>query len=315
MSVNHQHLRAFHAVATERSFSRAARRLNISQPTLSQQIKALEHRHGRMLFEGRRRPLHLTPVGRELLALTGRMFATSDEISDLLGDEPAAETISIRIAADSPPYAALLARALLEADPRLGVEVQVVNSAATLTHLLEAHADVVIASDPQIDTRFAYRPLFVDYLKVMVPATHPLAGAEEYPLAALAGECLLLRETASKTRGATQSLLAAHDVRPARTIELHSREAIREAVAIGLGVSLFFSAECPPDARVVALRPDCQPDAALLTGYVVCRADQRRSAIMRAVLDAAARLEPLSPVPLHVLADRHAAATSRAHQP
>jgi len=315
MSVNHQHLRAFHAVATERSFSRAARRLNISQPTLSQQIKALEHRHGRMLFEGRRRPLHLTPVGRELLALTGRMFATSDEISDLLGDEPAAETISIRIASDSPPYGALLARALLEADPRLSVEVQVVNSATTLTQLLEAHADVVIASDPQIDTRFAYRPLFVDYLKVVVPATHPLAGADEFPLAALANECLLTREDASKTRGATQSLLAAHDVRPARTIELHSREAIREAVAIGMGVSLFFSAECPPDARIAALRPDCQPDAALLTGYVVCRADQRRSAAMRAVLEAAARLEPLSPVPLHVLADRHADATSRAHQP
>ena len=125
-----------------------------------------------------------------------------------------------------------------------------------------------------------------------------LAGAAVFPLAALAGECLLLRETTSKTRGATESLLRAHDVRPARTLQLHSREAIREAVALGMGVSLFFSAECPPDARMVALPPDCQPDPALLTGYVVCSADRRRSAFMRSVLHAAATLEPLSPLPL-----------------
>src|SRR5579862_9399843 len=82
VGVNHQHLRAFHAIATEGSFSRAARRLNVAQPTLSQQIKALEGRHAAVLFEGRRPPLRLTPVGRELYALTRRMFATSEEIDE-----------------------------------------------------------------------------------------------------------------------------------------------------------------------------------------------------------------------------------------
>lgn len=53
MSVNHQHLRAFHAIAEEGSISRAARRLNVAQPTLSQQLKALEDRHKAALFDGR----------------------------------------------------------------------------------------------------------------------------------------------------------------------------------------------------------------------------------------------------------------------
>ena len=251
-----------------------------------------------MVFEGRRPPLGLTPVGRELLALAQRLFAISDEIEDLLGERPASEALTIRLAADSPIYAARLAQTLMLADPLLGVEVHIDNSHDTLAHLLEARADVAIISDPKIDPRFAYKPLFIDYLKLVVPAGHPLAGHALFPLSALADECLLLREPSSKTRGATDTLLRAHDIRPARQVELHSREAIREAVALGLGVSLFFSSECPPDARLVALNPDCQPDSALLTGYIVCCVERRRSVFMRKVLEAATCLEALSPIAL-----------------
>ncbi len=251
-----------------------------------------------MVFEGRRPPLGLTPVGRELLALAQRLFAISGEIEELLGEAPASEPLTIRLAADSPIYAARLAQALMDTDPHLSVEVHIDNSQATLGQLLEARADVAIVSDPKIDPRFAYKPLFIDYLKLVMPANHPLGGLASFPLAALADECLLMREPSSKTRGAAESLLGAHDIRPARQVELHSREAIREAVALGLGVSLFFSSECPPDARLVALRPDCQPDTALLTGYIVCCVERRRSAFMRSVLGAAATLEPLSPIAL-----------------
>lgn len=310
--MNHQHLRAFHAVATERSFSRAARRLNISQPTLSQQIKALECRHGRMLFEGRRRPLHLTPVGTELLALTQRMFAMSEEIDDLLADQPVNEAVTIRLVSDSPAYAALLAQALLASDGCGGIEVRIEPSQNTLACLTDARADVAIASDPQIDPRFAYKPLFVDYLRVALPAGHPLAGLDAFPLAALESECLLIREPFSKTRGATESLLSTHDIVPKRRLELHSRETIREAVAIGMGISLFFSSDCPPDTRIALRTPDCQPDPTLLTGYIVCRAERRRSALMRSVLKAAAGLEAVSPIPLDVLARRHASVVMQA---
>jgi len=309
VALNHQHLRAFHGVATDGSFSRAARRLNISQPTLSQQIKALEQRHGTPLFEGRRRPLLLTPTGSELLALTQRMFATAEEIDNLLGKHPSSDKLTLRLAADSPIYAARLVQAMLAAEQTttgagINVTVQIENSQQTLSRLLDARANVAIVSDPQIDPRFAYKPLFVDYLKVLVPAGHRLAGQAVYPMAALADDCLLIREPSSKTRGATDSLLHAHDLQPQRTIELHSREAIREAVALGMGISLFFSAECPFDPRMAVLQLECQPDASLLTGYVVCCAEQRRSPLMRHVFRAAQTLEPLSPIPLELLGSK-----------
>ncbi|MBU6269566.1 MAG: LysR family transcriptional regulator, partial [Sphingomonadales bacterium] len=166
MAVNFQHLRTFHAVALEEGFSRAARRLNISQPTLSQQIKSLEARYHAKLFEGRGRPLRLTPLGQELLVLTRRIFAAADEVEGLFGKQPDDQAIRIRLASDSPIYAARLTQLLLHADPRAAVEVQVDNSRDTLGRLLEAKADVAIVSDPPIDPRFAYKLLFVDTLNV-----------------------------------------------------------------------------------------------------------------------------------------------------
>ncbi|HEY4029939.1 MAG TPA: LysR substrate-binding domain-containing protein [Caulobacteraceae bacterium] len=301
MTVNHQHLRAFHAIATEGSFSRAARRLNVAQPTLSQQIKALENRHSAVLFEGRRPPLRLTPVGRELFALTRRMFATSEEIDELLGDSVDAAAVSIRIGADSPIYAVRLAQALMSAQPDAAVEVRIDNAREALGRLQDAQVDVAILSDPPMDGQFFYEPLFADYLAVAVPIAHPLAGAEVFPLEALAHERLLMREPASKTRAAIETMLAAAQVSPERVIELHGREAIREAIALGMGVSLFFSAECPPDPRIACLRPDRQPGRAHLTGYVVCRVERRRTPMMRAALAAAETLKALSPLPLHNL--------------
>ena len=266
-----------------------------------------------MLFEGRRRPLQLTPIGHKLQLLTRQLFATSEEIEELLDDRPVNQSPLIRLASDSPIYAARLAEVLLRTDPDITIEVHIHNSRDTLAQLHEAKADVAIISDPPIAPRFAYKPLFTDRLKVLVPVGHPLAGKKVYPLPAFAEDCLLVREPSSKTRGATEALLSEHGLRPTRTIELHSREAIREAVALGLGISLFFSAECPFDSRINILDLERQPDAALLTGYVVCCAEQRRTGLMRRVLEAAESLEALSPVPLEQLGSKSGQMLSKAY--
>jgi DNA-binding transcriptional LysR family regulator len=307
LAANHEHLRAFHAIAVEGSFIRAARRLNVAQPTLSQKIKALESRHQAVLFDGRRPPLRLTPMGRELFALTQRMFATSIEIDELLGDSVGSAFRSVRLGSDSPTYAARLTQALTQAHPDTAMEVRIDNATETLRRLQDSKVDVAIVSDPPMDGQFFYDPLFADYLNVAVPADHPRARDSVFPLEALTRERLLLREPASKTRAAIETLLAAADVSPERVIELHSREAIREAIAVGAGVSLFFSTECPPDRRLAFLRPDRQADRTQLTGYVVCRVERRRTAIMRSVFKAAESLKALSPLPLHSLREPGAA--------
>lgn len=315
MAVNHQHLRAFHAIALEGSFSRAARRLNVAQPTLSQQIKALEDRHQAVLFEGRRPPLRLTPMGRELFVLTQRMFATSDEIDVLLDDNVESGSTPLRIGADSPVYAARLVQALMQAHPDVVLEARIDNAGESLRRLQEAKVDVAILSDPAMDGQFFYEPIFADYLQVVLPAAHPLARAPVFPVAALAHERVIIRETASKTRAAMETLMASAGVVPQQVMELHGREAIREAIALGMGVSLFFSSDCPPDARLALVRPDRQGERAQLTGYLVGRVERRRTAMMRAVLSAAETLKALSPMPLYVPSPRPPAAHTLAAIP
>ena len=220
------------------------------------------------------------------------MFATSEEIEYLLDERGGGDRHRIRLVSDSPVHAARLAQTAMRDIDGIEVEVQIDNSHGTLARLLDARADVAIISDPQIDPRLFYRPLFVDTLAVVVAAHHPLAGAATFPLARIAEECLLVREVSSKTRGAMESLLGAHGIAPRRKIELHSRETIREGVALGLGISLFFASECPPDARLAAVMPAAQPDATLLTSYFVCRSEQRRSGVMRMMLQAVDRMMP-----------------------
>ena len=298
MSVNYQHLRAFHAIASEASVSRAARRLNLAQPTLSQQLKALEDRHRVALFEDRKPPLRLTPAGRELFSLTQSLFAASGVIEDFLTDETDLQPKTARIGSDSPIYAARMAAQLLARFPELSIQVRIGNARETLKALTEAQVDAAIVSDPPGDNHFAYEPLFADRLMVAMPIDHLHAKSRFFPLGALSQSRLLVREPYSRTRMAVEHVLAQADVTPGEMVELHTRETIREGVALGLGVGMFISSECPPDSRIAYAPLESAGRAPELAGYAVCLVERRRTRLARAVMEIAGDLRRLSPVPV-----------------
>jgi DNA-binding transcriptional LysR family regulator len=296
LSLNYQHLRAFHAIASAASVSRAARLLSLAQPTLSQQLKALEDRHRVVLFEDRKPPLRLTPAGRELFALTQRLFAASSVIEGFLKDDSDQRPISARLGSDSPIYAARMAARLLARFPDLTIQVRIGNARETLKALTEAQVDAAIVSDPPGDNRFTYEPLFADRLMVAMPIDHPHAKSPFFPLADLAHARLLVREPTSRTRVSVEHLLSQAGVTPTDILELHTRETIREGVALGLGVGMFISSECPPDPRIAYAPLDPSARSPELAEYVVCLTERRRTSLMRAVMESAAELRRLSPI-------------------
>ncbi|MEJ0024844.1 MAG: LysR substrate-binding domain-containing protein [Rhizomicrobium sp.] len=301
MGVNHQHLRAFHVIATEGSISRAARRLNVAQPTLSQQLKALEGRHQAELFDGRKPPLRLTAFGQQLFDLTRKLFVASQDIDDLLRDPDGRVTAELRLGSDSPFFAVRLAAAIRVRNSAIAIRVRIGNAVETFSWLKDRQIDVGIVSDPPGDNAFAYEPLFSDKLVMAVPKDHPLAKQPVFPLAALAHERLLVREPTSRTRMAMEELLQTFDIAPIEVMELHTREAIREGVAIGLGLGIFFSLDCPPDNRISLLPLDVDVGPSRLTGYVVCLNERRRTPLLCSVVDAAAGLRAMSPLPIHAV--------------
>ena len=291
MAANYQHLRAFHAIAHEGSVTRAARRLNVAQPTLSQQLKALETKHGVQLFESRRSPLQLSSAGKDLMALTERLFGAAAQIDEMLEDNDHLTGGTLRLGADSPQIAVRIVKAFRQHNPRAGILLRMGNAREVMHLLADAQVDAAVVSDPPGDPLFHYDPLYSDVLWCALPLSHRLTAHAVVSVSELAREILLNREPTSKTRAFTERALAAANVEPLKVLELESREAIREGVAFGLGVGVFFSAECPPDRRI-AYRPlDLDEPAYRLQGYLICRREQRRSAMMRSLRTLAGEID------------------------
>ena len=291
MAANYQHLRAFHAIAREGSVTKAARRLNVAQPTLSQQLKALETKHGVQLFESRRSPLQLSSAGKDLLALTERLFGAAALIDEMLEDGDHISDGTLRLGADSPLIAVRIVQRFRQHNPRASVLLRMGNARDVMQLLSQAQVDAAVVSDPPGDPAFHYDPLYTDVLWCALPVNHRLTAHAVISIAELSREILLNREPTSRTRAFTERAMAAANVEPLKALELQSREAIREGVALGLGVGVFFSAECPPDRRIVYRPLDLEEPTYRLQGYLICLREQRRSAMIRSLRALAAEID------------------------
>ena len=283
--MNLMQLRAFHAVATQASFTLAARTLGLTQPTLSQSVKALEERYGVLLFERSSRRVQPTEMGRRLFQLTTRLFDTEQEAATLLEGSAQLARGLLQLGADSPYYVMPLIAEFDRRHPQVEIRLSIGNAGAVLEDLSEARLDVALLSNPPVDPRFHIVPLYRDPVRLMLPAGHPLAVADAVPVAALAGQRLVMRETGSMTRRTVERGLAEAEIVPAAVFEVTGREAVQEAVALGLGLGFISAGEIRPDPRI-AVRPlaDC---AWHTDEYVLCQRDRRRFPAIRAFIELA----------------------------
>ncbi|NYZ17621.1 LysR family transcriptional regulator [Azospirillum sp. RWY-5-1] len=284
-SINHAQLRAFHAVATEGGFTKAARLLNVTQPTLSQEVKALEEAYGVLLFDRTRRSVALTELGRTLFAVTRRLFAAEQEALELLAGVRHLEGGTLAVGADGPFHAVPLLADFTRRHPGPTVTLSVGNSRTLLQGLLDTRIDVAVLADVPGDSRLYVVPLRRDPVMALLPRGHRLARHRAVTLAELAAERLVLREPGSMTRRLVERAFAAADLAPATPLEIESREAVVEAVAAGLGIGFVSAAEFAQDPRLALL-----PFAGVVVEmdeYVVCLRERRRLAVVRAFLEVA----------------------------
>ncbi|NBN64625.1 LysR substrate-binding domain-containing protein [Pannonibacter tanglangensis] len=282
-----QQLRAFHAIASEGGVGRAARRLAVTQPTLSQHIKALEDRFGVALFEREGRRLRLTPIGERLYKMTSQLMTSWDEIENLLNQNNSVNSGRLRIGSDAPMHAVELLQRYKERYPNIDVSIRIQPGGAVLEQLEAANMDVAILVTPPAGGDFYLQPLNTEPLMAVVPAQHPIAAEGAVSLARLAAETMILREKRSMTRAAIEAELQARGLAPRAILEISSREAIREAIARGLGVTLMVTSDCVPDPRLANVPLDIDDRTTHLTEYVVTRQDRRRTPIIREFLDIA----------------------------
>lgn len=275
-------LRAFHAVAVEGGFRRAAQRLKVTQPAVSAQIKALESGYGVELLVRSGRGVVLTELGRELFDGAQRLFALEGDLDQLLR---AAETLArgtLRLGCDNPQSAMPLLRRFIAAHPAVTVRLITGNSARTLADVVEGRSDAAVVLMTQPHEALLARTLGRDRLALLVPRGHPWQRRRTLPLEALAGRALIAREPGSGTRAVLDRALESAKVAVKVVLELGSREALREAVAEGLGLGVVFRGEAGQDRRVRAV-PLAGPGVEVPISLVL-RHERRQLRLSRALL-------------------------------
>lgn len=241
MTLNLHHLRVFAAVAEQRGFSRAASALRLSQPAVSKAVRQLEREVGVPLVERAGRASRLTAAGDRLATrareLLGVEAAAEEELRALRGLEAG----SLRVGASTtiatylvPP---ILAR-FHEAHPVIKLRVVSANTRAIARALLERRLDIALVEGPVEHPRIEVVRWRDDELVVIAHPRHPLASRRKVRVEELESERFIVREQGSGTREVAERALASHGVRPAAALQLGSTEAVKQAVAAGLGLAL-----------------------------------------------------------------------------
>jgi aminoethylphosphonate catabolism LysR family transcriptional regulator len=278
-------LRAFDAVSREGSFTRAAKRLCISQPAVTGHIKALEERYDLVLFRRTARSVELTPQGRALAELTGPLFGLVEQAEDLLLANRALVSGRIEIAVDGPHVVMPLLARLRESHPGITVSLILGNAAETCEALLAERASIGVVTEVQPHPDLHIEEIAASRICAVLPRGHALAGESEIDLRRLDGAAMVLREPTSVTRRTFDAACRRRGVAPAVLMELDSREAVIEAAAAGLGLGIVSSLERGEDARIHAV-PIAGPD--LVNRHAIaCLARRRNLRLIRAVFDLA----------------------------
>jgi len=183
-------LRSFHAVAREGSVTKASRILNVSQPTLTTQIKQLETHY----------KLELTDLGHQLLLVTQRYFEVKAEVSGFLETAHGTVRGHLRIAAIGLfPIMKFLSR-FHESYPDVTVSIELGNSDSVLSSLREQRADIGIVSRTKASSDLAGTRFGKQNVVVFVPSSHPWSQRECIRLAELGDQNMIMREEGSTTR-------------------------------------------------------------------------------------------------------------------
>ena len=250
MSLNLHLLRVFFAVAEQRSFSRAAESLFISQPAVSRAVRELEHQVDLALIERGgggtkgRRGIRLTESGQALFEHARAIFAMERAASEDIRARVGLKRGTLAVGASTtiagywlPAYIARFVREF----PAIRPQVVVGNTRMIAEALIDCRIDLGLVEGPVDDDRISSVRWREESLLLVASAQAPLARRRKLDAKALSAQAWLMREPGSGTREVARRLLRSHGIEPAQTIEIGSNEGIARAVANGAGIAVLPS--------------------------------------------------------------------------
>lgn len=236
-----QQLKGFMAVAKHSSFSRASEELFRTQPAISKQVRALEESLETKLFHRLGRKIQLTDAGEILFRHAHRIFQVLEEARETISELKGLQKGHLRISAATTVGTYMLPRVLgrfKRRYPGIDISLAITNKAQVLEQVLQHETDLGFVGPPVQPEELQREEYLLDELVLIVAPNHPMADEEFVSIDQLKQEVFVLREQGSGTREIMEEELSRKGIGLRKAMELGSTEAIKQAVAANLGVSI-----------------------------------------------------------------------------
>lgn len=253
-------LEYFLAVAELRHFGRAAQSCNISQPTLSHQLRTLEERLGTILIDRGSSAPELTPVGREIAERAKRVMLDIRDIRGLAtrSRNQLAGIVRFGVTPTLGPYLMPAIIGALHAEqPDLRLYIREGIPAEQARDLVAGRLDLLVGPQPIAGEDLEILPLFNEPLAVVAPKNHPLTGKAQLNCADLAGARFLTLDHRHHFHQIVQTACAQFGAKILHDYEGTSLDSIQQMVGSGIGLAilpeLYLRSDVGGDAMVVRL--------------------------------------------------------------
>ncbi len=240
--MNLHHLRYFLAVARTGSFSRAAREMHVTQPTVSSGVGGLERTLGVRLFNRGSRHVSLTMEGRALVSYGMQIQDLVEEAEEKLKRRDVLPGEGFQFGAIDAAVTYLLPdilKAYMRAYPEVALSVQVAPSRYLVEDLLLNRSEFAVISLPFSHPKVQTVSIYRDSMPLVVGAAHRFADCASVTLAEVVQEPLILFHADSVSRKIVDERFAEAGVSPGVVMEMRSPEAMRKLVEVGVGISFL----------------------------------------------------------------------------
>jgi len=253
-------LEVFCRVVELKSFTRAADAVLLSQPTVSEHIRSLEEELGQKLLDRLGREVEPTPVGLLLYKYAVKMLRLHQDALEAVEKYGGKLVGRIMIGSGTIPGTYILPGLIgvfRNKYVSIRATLRIAGSQIIASEVLSGKLDIGVIGARWSEKGLEWQDIFSDKLALIVNADHPWAARREVTLDELENEPFILRESASGTRKVIDRILAEHGVDPSslqEVAEIGSTAAIKEAVRLGVGVSILSVKAVEMDVSCGALK-------------------------------------------------------------
>lgn len=242
MNITLKQLKIFEAVAETKSYTRAAEKLNMTQPAVSMQMKQLEEIIGVELFERQGRKIVITKVGNKMREHEKKILKRYSNLQDYLNVlKNIDEKITISAATTANHFVTHMMADFSRLHPKVNIALDITNREALVNQLQNYDPDFVIMGEPPKKLDLGYQQIMANPLVVIASVDHPFVKnnrVKPISMEDINRMPFVVREEGSGTKAAIRRHFKDHKLNFVSSYEMSSNESIKHAVVAGLGLGI-----------------------------------------------------------------------------